>query len=255
MAGIEVAVGTFNIRHGVGTDARLDCARTAAAIARMDVDVAGLQEVDRRWSERSTFADQARYLAEHLGVRLAFGASLWRRGEPGTRGEYGVALLSRHPVLRTRSTLLPCPRGGEQRSLLEAAVEVDGVVLRCLCTHLQHSSPAERRAQAAAIAGAVTGAPGDRYVPTVLLGDLNAGPGTPEVGTLTGRLADAWAVAGEGAGHTYPTAGPRVRIDYVLTSPGIEVQRARVVDTDASDHLPVTARLRLRPPCEPGAAP
>jgi endonuclease/exonuclease/phosphatase family metal-dependent hydrolase len=245
VAGVRVTVGTFNIHHGVGTDARLDCARTAAAIERMDVDVAGLQEVDRCWSHRSTFADQARYLAERLGVHLAFTASLRHRGERDVPGEYGVALLSRHPVLRTRSMLLPRPRGGEQRSLLEAAVEVDGVVLRCLNTHLEHSWAAERRAQAAAIAASIARAPGDHDVPTVLLGDLNAGPGTPEVGTLTGRLADAWAGAGAGAGHTYPTAGPCVRIDYVLASPGIEVEQAAVLATDASDHLPVTARLRL----------
>jgi endonuclease/exonuclease/phosphatase family metal-dependent hydrolase len=237
----RVAVGTFNIHHGVGVAERLDCARTADVIAGLDVDVVGLQEVDRRWSRRSAFADQAGYLARRLGMRMAFGATLNAAGQQGRRRQYGVALLSRHPVLRTRNTLLPCPRGGEQRTLLEARVDVRGVVLRCLVTHLQHRSPTERRAQAAAIDTAA----GDSDAPTVLLGDLNAEPGTAEITTLTRHLADTWAGGGEGEGCTFPATVPRIRIDYVLASPDIEVERARVVGTDASDHLPVTAGLRL----------
>jgi endonuclease/exonuclease/phosphatase family metal-dependent hydrolase len=239
----SVTVGTFNIHHGVGTDGCLDIARTADTLRGMDVDVVGLQEVDRCWSQRSAFDDQARGLAEHLDMHMVFGASLHRarRGSEQPGREYGVALLSRHPIVGTRHLPLPRPRGGEPRTLLQAEVLVGGVRLRCLNTHLQHRSGTERRAQARAIEAVVADGGG----PTVLVGDLNAGPDTAEVATLTRRLVDAWRRRGEGEGYTFTAEKPHTRIDYVLASPTTHVERIRVLATDASDHLPVVADLRL----------
>jgi endonuclease/exonuclease/phosphatase family metal-dependent hydrolase len=241
-AGVHVAVGTFNIHHGVGAR-RLDLDYTADAIAQADVDVIALQEVDRFWSGRSAFADQAGRLADRLGMHMAFGPSLERGGRTPAQppGQYGCALLSRYPVLDSRSTLLPRPRRGEQRSLLDADVAVSGLALRCLATHLQNRSRTERLAQARAISATIA----QRSVPTVLLGDLNAPPGSPEIEVLSEHLVDTWRSRGDGEGCTFSAKAPSVRIDYVLASPDIEVEAVRVVETDASDHLPVVAGLRL----------
>lgn len=242
---VPLRVATFNVHHGVGSDGRLDLDRIAAVIAEIDADVIGLQEVDRWWARRSGFADQAGDLAELLGLHLAFGATLSRDGSDVARPrqEYGVALLSRHRIAATRNTLLPRPRGGEQRTLLDAEIVVGDATLRCLCTHLQHRSPRARGQQTAAISAVI----GAAETLTVLMGDLNAGPDTPEVQTLAEHLVDTWSNAGEGAGFTYHARKPAARIDYVLASPGIEVEGAQVVDTDASDHLPVSVDLRLPP--------
>jgi endonuclease/exonuclease/phosphatase family metal-dependent hydrolase len=247
----HVRVGTFNIHHGVGASGDLDLARTAAAIAGLDADLVGLQEVDRNWAGRSGFADQAVDLANDLGMHLAFGASLSRRrrrlnGAP--LGQYGNALLSRFPIRDIRTTLLPRPRGGERRALLHAEVVINGVALRCLVTHLQHLTRTERLAQADAIARTITGTVTGQDGPTVLVGDLNSAPGSAEVQALTEHLVDAWPHAGVGTGCTYSAQTPFMRIDYVLASPDIAIERVRVVPTDASDHLPVAADLRLPAP-------
>lgn len=245
-------VGTFNIHHGVGTNGDLDLARTAAAIADLDADLVGLQEVDRNWSGRSGFADQAADLANRLDMHLAFAASLSRRRRrrgDKQHGQYGNALLSRFPIRHSQTTLLPRPRGGEQRALLDTDVVVDGVVMRCLVTHLHHLARSERLAQVEAINATVIG----REIPTVLLGDLNSAPGSAEIGALTEHLVDAWLAeglagkpdGGRGKGCTYSAQTPFLRIDYVLASPDIAVEQVRVVTTDASDHLPVAADLRL----------
>lgn len=247
----HVRVGTFNIHHGVGATGVLDLARTAAAIADLDADLVGLQEVDRNWAGRSGFADQAVDLANSLGMHLAFGASLNRRrrrpvGAP--HGQYGNALLSRFPIRDIRTTLLPRPRGGERRALLHSEVVVHGVALRCLVTHLQHLTRTERLAQAEAINTTVT----DQDRPTVLVGDLNSAPGSAEIQALTEHLVDAWPNAGVGTGCTYSAQTPFLRIDYVLASPDIAIEQVRVVTTDASDHLPVAADLRLPAPASTG---
>jgi endonuclease/exonuclease/phosphatase family metal-dependent hydrolase len=236
-------VATYNIHHGVGIDGLLDLERTARQIEQSAVDVVGLQEVDRHWSERSDFVDQATWLAERLGMHVVYGANLDR--DPLTpeaeRRQYGTAILSRHTIRSWTNTLLPRPEGGEQRGLLEALIRVRGLDVRVFNTHLQHDSQVERLAQVAQIRSIV----GQANQSVVLLGDLNATPETPEIAAITQDLVDAWLTAGVGPGYTFDAESPHARIDYVLTSEGIVARTAAVVATDASDHLPVVSDLAL----------
>jgi endonuclease/exonuclease/phosphatase family metal-dependent hydrolase len=237
----DVTVATFNIHHGVGRGGRLDLGRTADVIAGLAADVVSLQEVDRAWSSRSEFADQARSLGERLGMHLAFGAARVHNRSHHPHGQYGNALLSRFPIRLSETTPLPRPRGGEARALLEAEMVVDGVALRCLSTHLQHRSRIERLAQVEVIK--TVAADGDG--PTVLLGDLNSPPRSRAVRSLMEHFVDAWREHGSGRGYTYRVGAPFLRVDYVLTTPDVQVTEVSVVRTDASDHFPLSARLRL----------
>lgn len=235
--------GSFNIHHGVGLDRLLNLERVAQVIEDEQPDVIGLQEVDRHFGERSDFVDQARWLADRLGMRVVFGANL--DFDPLTAGaerrQYGTAILSRYRIHRWRNTLLPRPAGGEQRGLLEARVTVRGVPVRVFNTHLQHDSQAERLAQIAQVRAIVA----DSRESVVLVGDLNATPESPEIEAITEDLTDTWVEAGEGDGYTYDAETPHARIDYVLTSADVVARTAAVVTTDASDHLPVVADLVL----------
>lgn len=238
-------VTSFNIHHGVGADGRLDLERTAATLAATGSELIGLQEVDRHFGARSGFVDQAAWLAERLGIEVVFGAAVDRPPpSPGApRRQYGNALLSAHSFLAWRNVPLPRPGGGEQRSLLDALVHVDGSPVRVLTTHLQHDSPVDRTAQADAIVALLEG----MARPVVLTGDLNARPGTPEVRRITAVLVDAWATAGRGRGDTFDARTPHARIDYVLSSPDLVATRAEVAVSLASDHRPVTADLGPAP--------
>lgn len=237
--GIDVA--TYNIHHAEGVDAVLDLERVAREIERGGAEVIGLQEVDRHWGERSSFEDQAAWLGERLGMHVVYGANLdlapLTPGAP--RRQYGTAILSELPILSSRNTLLPRPRNGEQRGLLEAVIDVGGVHVRFATTHLQHNSAEERLAQSERIAELLAGA----REPTILTGDLNALPSAPELAPLWPVLEDAWTLAGRGPGPTYPAEAPDRRIDYVLVSPGVRVRSALVLPSPASDHLQVVARV------------
>ena len=240
-------VMSFNIHHGAGTDDRLDLPRIAEVIRQSNVDVVGLQEVDRHWSARSDFVDQATWLARELKMHVAYGANLnldpLLPDQP--RRQYGTAILSNTPILEWDNTLLPRFGNHEQRGLLHTRINVRGVPVHIYNTHLQHNDAAERLAQAQAIKQLI-GAPDD---PVILLGDLNATPDAPEIRTLVEDLVDVWVAAGAGNGYTYPTEDPRLRIDYVLQSADI-VARSMAVATSplaelASDHLPVIAEVAL----------
>jgi len=257
---MSLRVASFNIHHGVGLDGVLDLDRTAAVIRATAAEVVGLQEVDRHLSVRSGWVDQARALAERLGMHVAFGANIdldpdERRGPDSPRRHYGNAVLSAHPIDSWRNIPLPGRDGAEPRGLLTARLAVDGAALIVGCTHLQNRSAAERVAQAARVVEVLVpptpslstaGATGDA-APMVLLGDMNAGPDSEAVRALTETFTDAWAVVGTpgSAGLTFDAATPHARIDYVLTAGRIRPRAAWVVPTDASDHRPVVADLSI----------
>lgn len=245
---------TYNVHAGAGADERLDLARTADAIRRQRPDVVGLQEVDVHWSARSQWRDEARELAEAVGMRAYF-APIYdlEPASPGApRRRFGVAILTRHPILYavnhhiTRlSSQVPRPVPAPAPGFPEVLVSVRGVPLRVFNTHLDYrADPAVRTAQVADMLRIM----GDRPR-SVLLGDLNAPPDAPELAPLLERLRDSWAAQpGPGDGLTFPAGRPDRRIDYVLTGRGLAVRRTEVpVEPLASDHRPLLAELSTAP--------
>jgi endonuclease/exonuclease/phosphatase family metal-dependent hydrolase len=228
---------TFNIHHGVGMDDELDLERIAVTIESLNADVVGLQEVDRRFGERSDFVDQPRVLSRRLGMRLAYGPALdlepLRPGEP--RRRYGNAVLSRYPIVGRTNMLLPRTAPVEQRALLRARVDLGDRLVDVYTTHLEAHDQRQRALQAAGVATTIATR---QDGPCLLLADLNARPDGVEMAAIAAVLEDAWRV-GTGRGFTHPATAPNRRIDVVLHSPDVVPAAAAVVATNASDHRAV----------------
>jgi endonuclease/exonuclease/phosphatase family metal-dependent hydrolase len=208
-------------------------AQVAALLRDLDADVVGLQEVHRgTWQSR--FRDQVDELGRLTGLAAAFGPSYRALG-----GEFGNALLVRGEVLE--SATHPLPSVGEPRSLLRARVRVRGLELDVFVTHLAAWGGAARavRARQLACLGAQLRS-AER--PFVLAGDLNAGPGAPEMAALLAdeELARSCGAPGEA---TYPLLDRR--IDYILVDQHWRVLEAQVLRHGPSDHWPVVASLTL----------
>lgn len=229
---------TFNIRHGRGRGG-VELRRTAATLAALDADAICLQEVDRHFSERSNWVDQAADLAAGLGMTAVYGAALRRTAaEPGGRPrEYGNAILSRLAVTGHRVLALPGRTRAEPRSMVIASM-ADG--LRVACVHLQHDSAPARAEQIAVLVAQL-----EPDGPVVLAGDFNAASDAPELGQLRERFVDCWQRVGRGRGATFPSRFPVRRIDYVWASSGLEPVAADVVPTDASDHRALVVDLEV----------
>ncbi|HEX6341270.1 endonuclease/exonuclease/phosphatase family protein [Umezawaea sp.] len=237
----ELSVMTFNVHAGIGSDGVFDLPRVAEAIRAQRPDVVGLQEVDVHWSERSGFVDEAAELARSLGMAVFFAPVYDLPGEP--RRQFGVAVLSRYPILRTHNhpitrlstqdpEAVPAPAPG----FAEAVVDAPGGPVGVYVTHLDfRPDPSIRATQVREMLAIMRGPR------QVLLGDLNAGPDAPELRPLWERLVDAGGTA------TYPAGAPTERLDHVAVSRGYRVLDVRVPDTTASDHLPVVARVAGRP--------
>jgi len=60
-------------------------------------------------------------------------------------------------------------------------------------------------------------------------------------------LRDSWSDAGVGSGFTFSSGDPYQRIDWIWHSDDLVAVEAQVIQTQASDHLPVVAILDLAP--------
>lgn len=244
---VPLRVATYNIHAGAGQDHVFDLDRTAAALRDLHADVIGLQEVDVHWGARSAFVDEARALAEKLRMRVFFAPiyDLEPAGEDGERRQFGVAVLSRHPVLHAEnheitrlSTQTPDPVPAPAPGFAEVVVNVRGARVHVYSTHLDYrADPSIRAAQVADMLDVLAADRG----PRILVGDFNAEATAPELAPLWRTLRDA----APGGGGTFPAADPVKRIDLVTVSPDVGVAGARTVATEASDHRPVVADLRV----------
>ena len=228
--------GTFNLNR------KFDLAGICALIGKWSPDVVALQEVDKG-TLRSNGLDQAEALAEltglphhaHFRAATLFG------------GDYGVAVISRFPILQTRRVRLPTFRGEETRALARAVIDVEGVEVSVYVTHLSHMPHRSdlRAEQAQAILRRVERDPR----PAILMGDLNDAPSSTALLLLRQRFSCAFNRAGEGEGSTFPLPFPLadLRLDYVMASDAFVARRAYVLREVASDHFPVVADLQLVP--------
>lgn len=250
----ELTAMSYNIYHGTGSDGRLDLERTAHVIQESGAEIVGLQEVDVHWGQRSSYQDQVQLLAEMLDMNAFFAPiySLDPLESDRPRREYGLSVLSEYPILHSENheiTRLSPLLGTEPKlapGFPEIRVNVRGVNVSFYTTHLDYrADPTVRQMQVNDMLEIVNADRG----PTLLVGDLNAPPESAELTPLWDEFDDPWDAQGEGPGYTFPAQDPTKRIDYVLTSPTVETDSVKVVNTFASDHRPVVAELSV-----PGSA-
>ena len=219
------------------------------ALAATDAEVIGLQEValpirqDHLVADALNARDPDRPYAVHTAPK-------WGDANPEA-----VSLLSRVPV--AEHEVCELPEGGRVAQRIE--VHLDGRPLHVVNTHLHdwpHDDESVREPQLRRILGWLANL--DVLGSCVLLGDLNARPGTTTLGAalevLTNALPDGVM--------TFPTPlaaeqFPPSQIDHILCSPGLRVVSAGLVadcaDPDdptlyASDHLGILAEIRWADP-------
>lgn len=78
----------------------------------------------------------------------------------------------------------------------------------------------------------------------IVCGDFNDTPMSYVYRTMARGLRDAFSECGSGYSHTYRGFFNTLRIDYVLSSGGLETLSYEVLPVDCSDHHPVVVRLR-----------
>jgi endonuclease/exonuclease/phosphatase family metal-dependent hydrolase len=232
-------VMTYNIHVGVGMDKKLDLARIAGVINAQHPDLVGLQEVDR-FVTRTQRIDEIVELAKLTRMDYAFAFNLHYQG-----GQHGVAILTRFPIRATEHRLYQNTREAERRGFIRAEVSVHGSVLNFVTTHLDYQNEDGRLFETQQLLSALKDVKG----PLIVVGDFNEGPWGRAYQLMRYHFGDSWIEArGTDPGFSYPTDKPLKRIDYIFlrSTDHVRAKRAWIVNTEASDHVPVVADLEVR---------
>jgi endonuclease/exonuclease/phosphatase family metal-dependent hydrolase len=231
-------VMTYNIHVGVGMDKKLDLQRIAEVINSQHPDLVGLQEVDRG-VKRTEGKDEIAELAKLTSMQFAYAHNLDFQG-----GQYGVAILSRFPIAATDHRKYENRREAERRGMIRIEVDVNGLVVNFVTTHLDYQYEDGRVFETEQLLKFLDNVKG----PLIISGDFNDEPTGAAYKLMTANFDDVW-IGGKSkeAGLSYPADKVAKRIDYVFTrrSDRIKIRKAWTVATLASDHLPVIVDLQL----------
>jgi endonuclease/exonuclease/phosphatase family metal-dependent hydrolase len=231
----SLIVATLNLHWGRGANGtRFDI---VSACASLDADVIALQEQTGPPGGSSAAA----LIAEELGYqhyetvlsdRFDDSAGRWIGSAEPSGGTWGMATLTRLPIIRTADVTLGRARRDPERQAQVVLLAVGTSAMRIVNAHLVNRPPASvrqlyrlRRLLAA-----------DAHHPTVVLGDLNV-PGfmaTAMTGYETASRAPTW-----------PARRPVLRLDNVLIRGCAVTGPSGTVTHVGSDHRAVRAEVRL----------
>lgn len=249
--GPPLRVVTYNVHRCCGLDGRTRPARIVEVLREVSADIIALQEVVSR-EDGTAEKNQARYIAETLGVNYLLGENRKLRG-----AAYGNVVLSRFPIRVVKNYDLSI-EGYERRGCLHIDVAVEEAVVHVFNVHLG-TDFLERRHQGRRLADVEILRQAGLTGPRLLLGDFNEW--TPG---LTTRLLGSHLKSVDIKKHlrrrrTYPGVLPFMHLDHIYHDDTLELEALKLHRTRkalvASDHLPLIADFRLVPSHIPEAHP
>jgi endonuclease/exonuclease/phosphatase family metal-dependent hydrolase len=253
---------TFNIQHGINGAHKYDLSSAVDAIAKINPDLVGVQELTRNHATYNC-DDQPARIADGLSARtgrtwhfvyqqewFTYNRTCVDSGRGDGVETEGLGFFAPEPIAppiwmqawNGRIGLLTPIRRGR---------DVPVVV-----THLAHGAQgqADRMRQLDMLLPWI-GAAGSG--PRVFMGDFNFSPATPEYRRLRAEYRDAWedaVAAGTARGTSDGITHKNSRIDFIFYSPSdaIELLWVETVDTrslfgtEPSDHRPVVAAFAVK---------
>ena len=176
-------------------------------------------------------------LAAQLGMHWTFAPAIPYRG-----GQYGIAVLSRFPIVRTDFwpvKSVPVEQREkyyEDRVLLRALVDA-GRPVAVYTSHYGLSNAERVNAVDLTLKHLK-----DETIPTVFMGDLNMEPDDPLIARLKTEMTDS----AEGRSFlTFSADKPEIRIDYLFLRGPFRVLNAFAPTSTVSDHLPHVTDVEL----------
>lgn len=240
----------FNIQHGAEfyhPQKKINLGLVASVILQHKPDIVSLNEVrgvTNSGPADPDYTNQTEELALLTGMTGYFAPAINICG----KGLYGNAMLTRLPVVRAVDIPIPSPRDRyyaihryEDRCLLKAELDAGGKIVTLLSCHMGLNDD-ERVNAVITICSELE----KIRTPVILMGDFNMTPDNTVLDPIKVRLHDtSLGFACENL-YSFPTDRPDRKIDYIFVSEDFEVMNAEIHGTSASDHLPLTADIKLK---------
>jgi len=222
---MRVRILTFNVWNTEGDPQRLRLINRQ--LRQLQPDLVALQEVVQTPQKKTLDV-----LLEGLDLHVTHQADIQKSVPPFSDRYGGSAIATRWEHRAVEALDLRVAGAADVPwATLGAVVQIPGAgeMLFVVATAAwRPASEAARERQAVAITD--LDARHRRELPTVIAGDLNAGPDSSSIRYLTGRQSlqersvlyhDAWAVAGEGPGYTWSSDNPNARgvVDQIVRQP------------------------------------
>lgn len=236
---MKITVMSYNTQHCSNFHTgKLDYEAFASVIRESGADIVGLQEM-RDEGTSADYQPQAKILAEKLGFYYYFAQAM----DMGGKGDpYGNAILSRFPILKAETVLLPYVKESgspypEDRALLTAEVEIEGKPFFVNVTHLG-VMPLEWAGALDIIR------PRMKAERCVLMGDFNF---TPENELLAPFNRDMQNTADFFPFErlSFSSEKPFERIDYMYASKDLKILSADIPAIVLSDHRPYVVTMEV----------
>jgi endonuclease/exonuclease/phosphatase family metal-dependent hydrolase len=247
---MRIRVMTLNVWNTTGDPRRPEIINRA--LRKLDPDLVALQEVVQTRETRTL--DR---LLDGLPLQATHQADLQNYIPPFADKYGGSALATRweHQAIEALD-LRVAGRNDVPWATLAAVMKLPGLgemLFIAATAAWRPAAEAIRERQAIAITD--LDARHRRDLPTVIAGDFNAGPEAASIRYLTGRQSlagrsvlyhDAWAIAGEGAGHTWSIDNPNTRMgaDQIIRQPGYRARFDYVFVGSWDAHPKTTARIQ-----------
>lgn len=238
----------------------VDLDACARVIREISPDLCGLNEINSylpdfpaRMSYYNTATDQTGYLTQVTGLDHGyFGKAIHFQN----RGDYGNAVISKYPVLEAEAIPVPDPKYFDEPAYYEtrgiAKVKLDiagGITVLQIHVGL---ATAEKQNAVVELCRVIDETDG----PVIVMGDFNMCPDSFLLDRLRSRLTEVLP-EGEGYVHTFPSWShdcaipeiirdhPYCKIDYIFVSRHFKTCSCRVIQSRASDHMPMVAELEI----------
>ncbi len=218
-------------------------------LKEIDADIIGLQEVKEHIDKESNRVNIAQTIAQTLGYHFAFCESFI--DDRHEKNYYlGNAILSRFPL--DEVSCLDLSRADEYRhdALTEPRVANIGFVrtknssFKIINTHLGYSRDAKKTPiREEQLKNLIEVFDNDQVI---LMGDFNSIPESFVVKELTEILNNTDSDLSKVTKTDLNKPGqPQFRIDYIFVSKDQKFSNFQVLETDASDHKPITVEIEV----------
>jgi endonuclease/exonuclease/phosphatase family metal-dependent hydrolase len=230
----SVRVMDYNLHDAVNTDGNVDPEALAQAIEQSGADIVGLQEISRGWLVWGGM-DMLTWLSQRLDMPYVWG--------PTADEQWGNVILSRYPITKVDVYDLPPEDVLLLRGFIWAEIDIDGTPLTFIDTHYSERDDQDeiRAIQSSAILSTWNNQPA-----TVIMGDLNSLPESRAIALiLEAGFIDISREIGQQPTFTYSSFHPDHQIDYIFVTPDLGFSDFVILDTQASDHLPLATTIEL----------